>query len=172
MALSVATLAGFPAVNSALLPGPPPAPTDAATFTFTNGVYTQGSTQYVAGILDREGVVPSRIFTTNPLPTLVSVTLVSISGQSIQELMTTAPATSFAGFNIVMTPGVATSDEGIYPLGYPVAGGPTGQGGAQAWTLQGGAYTNANAAVGYPQPQLRFFVSFSALLILASTSTG
>lgn len=169
MALSVATLAGFPSSQSALVGG---SPVDAATFTFTNGVYTQGATQYVAGILDKEGVVPSRIFTTNPLPTLVSVSLVGISGQSIQELNQTSPATSYAGFNIVMIPGVAGYEEGIYPLGYPVGGGTAQFSGAQAWTLQGGAYTNANAAVGYPQPQLRYFVSFSALLILASTVNG
>jgi hypothetical protein len=167
MALSVATLAGFPASQSALVGG---SPTDAATYSYTNGVYTQGGTQYVAGLLDREGVVPSRIFTTNPLPTLVSVTQVSASGQSIQELATTNPATSFAGFLVIMTPAPGSSDDGIYPLGYTAQGQNLNS--AQAWAVQGGNYGAMTSTVGYPQPQMRFFVSFSALLVLASTSTG
>ncbi len=164
MALSVATLAGFPAAQSALVGG---TPTDAASFVYTNGVYAQAGTQYVAGILDREGVVPSRIFVTNPLPTLNTLTLVSATGQSIQELYPTGtiPATSYSGFIVLLTPAPASSDDGVYPLGYYVEG-------AQAWTAQGGNYGSMTSEVGYPQPQMRFFVSFSAMLILASTSTG
>lgn len=177
MALSVATLAGFPLKNTTFQKTAG-TPTDAATFSFTNGVYTQSGTQYVAGILDKEGVVPSRIFgasngtgggtgTSEILPTLVSITQVSAFGNSIQELPATtgevAGGTGYAGFIIVISPAVATPTDGIYPLGYP---GPVG------WTAQGGAYTNASATVGYPQPQIRLYASMGALLILASTSTG
>lgn len=177
MALSVAPLAGYPAKNSALT-GIGGTPTDAATYTFTNSVYTQSGTQYVAGIIDKSGSQPARLFEadnntgtgtqgTKLLPTLVSVTVVSSFGSSIQELPSTTGqvtgALGYSGFIVLLNTVAASGDDGVYPLGYV---GPVG------WTAQGGAYTNASPTVGYPQPQMRFFVSLNAMLILSSTSTG
>lgn len=193
MALSVATLAGFPALNSAFQRSAG-TPTDAATYTFTNGVYTQGSTQYVAAIIDQQGINPTRIFFadnntggaasggTITLPTLVSVTQVSAHGQSIQEL----PSTSFevtdnvgyAGFLVILTPAEPSADSGGFsPAGQTVNkagyfGGLTNQSTGDQTLIQVPGYTTASPAQGFPQPQLRYYVSFNALLILASTSTG
>src|SRR5258708_21584218 len=127
MALTVATLAGFPALNSTFQRSAG-TPTDAATFTFTNGVFTQGATQYVAGLIDQQGINPTRIFFadnntggaatggTVVLPTLVSVTQVSAHGQSIQELPSTtfevSDAVGYAGFLVIMTPAEPSPDSG------------------------------------------------------------
>src|SRR5258708_28383583 len=100
MALTVAPLAGFPAINSTLqrTAGTPTITAAPALGSYTNGVFTQGGTQFVAGILDSQGINPSRIFladnntgsgttgATIPLPTLVTVTQVSAHAQSIQNL--------------------------------------------------------------------------------------
>jgi hypothetical protein len=187
MALTVATLGGFPASNTAFQRSAG-TPAVAATFSYTNGVYTQSGTQYVAGFLDYSGVVPPRIFYANngtggggglgsiPLPTLVSVTQISANGQSIQELPSTSfettPATGYAGFTVIMTPAEPSADSGG-----PAAstnnwwGSPTyGTGAATLTDVPG--YTSQSPSVGYPQPQMRFFVSMSTLLILASTQYG
>lgn len=184
MALSVASLAGFPSINTTFQRSAG-TPTDAATFSFTNGVYTQGSTQYVAGLLDVAGVVPSRLFYasnntggaangTVVLPTLVSVTQVSSHGQSIQELPSTTFEVSdnvgYAGFIVVLTPAEPSADSGGSPAGY--YGGLTNQMIGSETLVNVPGYTTASPSVGYPQPQMRFYVSMSALLILASTSTG
>lgn len=193
MALSVATLAGFPALNSTFQRSPGN-PTIAATLSFTNGVYTQVGTQYVAAIIDQQGINPTRIFFadnntggaatggTVPLPTLVSVTQVSAHGQSIQELPSTSfevtDAVGYSGFVVLLTPAEPSPDSGGWSpasntqnkAGY--YGGATNQDTGNQTLVQVPGYTTASPALGYPQPQMRFFVSFNALLILASTSTG
>lgn len=193
MALSVATLAGFPALNSTFQRSAG-TPTDAATFSFTNGVYTQGATQYVAALIDQQGINPTRIFFadnntggaatggTVTLPTLVSVTQVNAHGQSIQELPSTgfevSDAVGYAGFLVVLTPAEPSPDSGGWSAagqtqnkaGY--YGGLTNQSTGASTLIQVPGYTTASPSTGYPQPQLRYYVSFNALLILASTSTG
>lgn len=191
MALSVANLAGFPVINTTFQRSAG-TPTDSATYSFTNGVYTPGSTTYVAGILDQQGVNPSRIFfsdngtgggstgATVVLPTLVSITQVSAHGQSLQELASNysngvsfneyADAVGYAGFQIVLNAAIATPDDGVYPLGYNNA--TLGHSDVPGWTAQGGNYGVTNVTVGYPNPQMRFYVSMNALLIIASTSVG
>ena len=193
MALSVATLAGFPALNSTFQRSAG-TPTDAATFSFTNGLYTQGSTQYVAAIIDQQGINPTRIFFadnntggaatggTVTLPTLVSVQQVSAHGQSIQDLPSTtfevADNVGYAGFLVIMTPAEPSADSGGFsPAGQTqnlagYYGGKTNQSTGDQTLVAVPGYTTASPTVGYPQPQLRYFVSFNALLILASTSTG
>ena len=188
MSLSVATLAGFPAINTASQRSAG-TPTDAATYSFTNGVYTAG-TVYVAGILDQQGVNPSRIFfsdnatgggttgTVN-LPKLVSITQVSAHGQSLQELASNysgsvsyneyADAVGYSGYQLILNATPASADDGVYPLGFDNA--TTLNPNAPGWTSQGGAYTGATTT-GYPNPQMRFFVTLNALLIIASTATG
>jgi hypothetical protein len=192
MALSVATLAGYPAINTTLQRSAG-TPTDAITHAYSSGVYTPTpGTIYVAGILDQQGINPSRIFQcdnntggaatgTKTLPTLVTVTQVSAHGQSLANLpsnYTGGPsfnevtdATGYAGFLVVLATVNAQTDSGVYPLGYnnQTTFQPND---VPGWTSQGGAYTNAAITVGYPQPQMRFFVTMSALLIIASTSTG
>jgi hypothetical protein len=189
MALTVAPLAGFPAINTFYqrTAGTPTITENPAHGSYTSGVYTQSGTQYVAAILDAQGINPSRVFfadndtgsgttgATVVLPKLVSVTQVSAHGQSIQNL---DPSTfmyqdkiGYAGFVVVLNATPASADDGVYPLGYDNATvlEPSNTPG---WTTQGGAYTNAAVTVGYPNPQMRFFVSMQAMLILASTSTG
>lgn len=195
MSLSVATLAGFPALNTTFQRSVG-TPTDAATYSFTNGVYTPGSTVYVAGILDQQGVNPSRIYfcdnntggattgATVVLPTLVSITQVSANGQSLQELPSNystgisynevTPATGYAGFVVLLNAAIASADDGVYPLGYNNAtngAGPVNYANVPGWTSQGGAYTGTTTAA-YPNPQMRYFVTMNALLIIASSSTG
>lgn len=188
MSLTVAPLAGFPAINSTLqrTAGTPTVSANPSTGSYTSGVYTQSGTQYVAGILDQQGINPSRVFfcdnntgsgttgATVPLPTLVTITQVSAHGQSIQNL---DPATfmytdkvGYSGFIVVLSAAAGQLDDGVYPLGYDNA--TTTHANVPGWTSQGGAYTNAAPTVGYPNPQMRFFVSFNAILLLASTSTG
>lgn len=190
MSLSVSTLAGFPAINTASQRSAG-TPTDAATYAFTNGVYTQSGTAYVAGILDQQGVNPSRIFFadndtgggttgTVTLPKLVSITQVSAHGQSIQNLDSNysnsisfnsyADAVGYAGFVVLLNASVASADDGVYPLGYDNAILPS-YANTPGWVSQGGAYTGTTT-VGYPQPQMRFFVTMNAMLLIASTSTG
>lgn len=189
MALTVAPLAGFPAINTFYQRSHGTGPTiteNPAHASYTNGVYTQVGTQYVAGIVDAQGINPSRIFyadngqggassgSTIPLPTLVSVTQVSQHGQSIQNL---DPSTfmyqdnvGYSGFIVLLNAAPGQLDSGVYPLGYNNAVDTHAN--VPGWTSQGGAYTNAAITVGYPNPQMRFFVSFNAILLLASTSTG
>lgn len=203
MSLSVATLAGFPSINSAVYgargdvnSSSAGTPTDAATYSFTNGVYTQSGTSYVAAIIDQQGVNPTRIFFsdngTGPgstvgsgnsvaLPKLVSVTQVSANGQSIQSFPSNySNSVSFnefaaysgqAGFVVVLTPAAASVDDGVYPLGFDNAILNSSYANTPGWVSQGGAYTGTTTT-GYPQPQMRFFVTMNALLILASTATG
>lgn len=190
MSLSVANLAGFPSKNTTFQRSAG-TPTDAATYSFTNGVYTPGSTTYVAGILDAQGINPSRVFNTDNgtggasqgntigLPTLVSITQVSAHGQSLQELATNysnsvsfneyADAVGYAGFVILLNTFVGGTDDGKYPLGYNNA--TMNHANVPGWVSQGGAYTGVTT-VGYPNPQLRYFVSMHTMLIIASTSTG
>jgi hypothetical protein len=195
MTLQVVTLAGFPAINTTFqrTAGTPTdtlaAQTGNATIgltSYTNGVYTQSGTQYVAGILDSQGINPSRIFladnttgsgstgATIPLPTLVSVTQVSAHGQSIQNLDAASfmytDKVGYSGFVVLLNAATGQQDSGIYPLGFSNAVDTHTN--TPGWTSQGGAYTNAAITVGYPQPQMRFFVSFIALLLIATTSTG
>ena len=200
MALSVATLAGFPALNTIPALGTvngssAGSPTDSATYSFTSGVYTAGANVWVAGILDQQGVNPSRIFfadngtgpsssgSTIPLPTLVTITQVSANGQSIQELDNNysnsvsfnsyANRIGYAGYVVLLNATVPSMDDGQFPLGYNNA--VTNMQGSYSdvpgWTSQGGAYTG-KTTVGYPNPQMRFFVTYNALLLIASTSTG
>jgi hypothetical protein len=194
MALTLAPLGGFPAINTYYQrsAGTPTVTENPAHGSYTSGVYTPGSTTYVAGILDQQGVNPSRIFfadndtgsgttgATVKLPTLVSVTQVSANGQSLQELASNysnsvsyneyANAVGYAGFLIVLNAALGTSDDGVYPLGYDNAtfANPNVPG----WTSQGGNYNTNGVTVGYPNPQMRYFVTLNAMLILASTSTG
>lgn len=184
MALTVATLAGFPSSNTAFQ-ATAGTPADAATFSFTSGLYTQSGTQYVAGIVDFAGTGPSRIFYanngtgggggsgTNPLPTLLSVTQVSAHGQSIQELPSrsteASDAVGYAGFQVLLTPALGFLDSGGTG-GY--SGGPTRQNNLAYTLVDVPGYTAQSPSVGYPQPQMRFFVSMSCLLILASTQYG
>jgi hypothetical protein len=195
MALSVATLAGFPAINTTFQRSAG-TPTDAATYSFTNGVYTPGSSVYVAGILDQQGVNPSRIYfadnntgggttgATVALPQLVSITQVSANGQSLAELPSNYPSgpsfneytpqTGYSGFIVLLNATPASADDGIYPLGYNNAvssAGPANYANVPGWVSQGGAYTGTTTT-GYPNPQMRYFVTFNALLVIASTSTG
>lgn len=163
MALSVATLAGFPAANSAFNAPSGGTPAVAATFAFTNNVYTQVGTQYVAGYLDREGVVPSRVFYANnntgsgapgatlPLPTLVSCTrLVYVDHLG---------NTQVEGFTVILTPAEPGPDSGgTGVLGSVLDNVPP--------------YTAATPLTTYPQPQIRILLSPAALLILASTQYG
>jgi hypothetical protein len=171
MALSVGSLAGFPSKNTTFQ-GTAGTPTDAATFAFTNGVYTQSGTQYVAAIIDHAGPAVPRIFGANngtgpntavePLPTLISITQVSAHGASIQELPNrnseVTDAIGYAGFVILLAPATGSPQEG------------TGQG--TPVNIQVPGYTNATPTVSYPWPQLRFFVSMATLLVLASTQYG
>jgi hypothetical protein len=172
MALTVATLAGFPAINTATQRSAG-TPTDAATLAFTNGVYTQAGTQYVAGILDAQGTNPSRIFFadnntgggtqgTKTLPTLVTVTQLSQHGQSLQELpdfsAEVSDAVGVGGFLVIMNP--------------PEPGIDSGQGQAANPLVNVPGYTTATPSTSYPWPQMRFVVTTNALLVLASTSTG
>jgi hypothetical protein len=73
MALTVAYLSSYPQF------GPAPTQTYAATYTFTNGLYTQSGTQYVAGYLDGEN--RAKFFYTDgatiALPKLVTITQIS-----------------------------------------------------------------------------------------------
>jgi hypothetical protein len=204
MALTVAPLGGFPAINTyyqsstgGKSSGTGPTITEnPAHGSYTSGVYTQSGTQYVAGILDQQGVNPSRIFfsdngqgsgstgATVVLPTLVSVTQVSAHGQSLQELASNysssvsfneyADMVGYAGFQIILNAAVASADDGVYPLGFDNAvnnSGSANYANTPGWVSQGGAYTGTTT-VGYPNPQMRFFVTLNAMLILASTSTG
>jgi hypothetical protein len=190
MALSVATLAGFPALNTASQRSAG-TPTDSATFSFTNGVYTQGSTQYVAGILDAQGTNPSRIFfsdnntgggatgATVPLPKLFSVTQVTQHGQSIQELpdfsAEVSDNTGIGGFLVILTPSEPSSDSGGSAPGSNTGGwygGPNAYNTGAITLVQVPGYTANSPTTGYPQPQLRYYVTVNALLVLASTSTG
>jgi hypothetical protein len=190
MALSIATLAGFPAKNTTFQRSAG-TPTDAATYSFTSGVYTPGSTTYVAAILDQQGVQVPRIFgsdngtgggssgSTKVLPTLVSITQVSANGQSLAELPSNytnsisfneaANAVGYAGFQIILNMPAASGDDGVYPLGYDNATllNPNTPG----WVSQGGAYTGT-VTVGYPNPQTRYYVSMHCLLVIASTNVG
>lgn len=203
MALSVVSLAGFPAINTTLQRSAG-TPTDAVTtpingiaFTPSNGaVFTAAANTYIAGILDQQGVNPSRIFfadnntgggstgATVVLPTLSTITPVSAQGQSLAELPSNypggpsfneyAPQTGYAGFVIVLNASLASADDGVWPLGYNNAvnsAGPGNYPNVPGWTSQGGAYTGTTTT-SYPNPQMRYYVTSNALLILASTSTG
>jgi hypothetical protein len=191
MSLSVATLAGYPSINTTFQRSAG-TPTDAATFSFTNGVYTQSGTQYVAGILDQQGINPARIFfcdnntgggtkgATIPLPTLVSVTQVSAQGSSLQELPTnyvgsatyneSANATGYAGFVVLLNAAIPSDDSGGRVGGY--YGGLNNQNNGVFTLNEVPGYTAQAPTKQYPNPQMRFFVSANALLVLASTSTG
>lgn len=158
MALSVATLSGFPTVNSAfqVTAG---TPTDAATYSFTNGLYTQGGTQYVAAILDREGGVPARFFGTDNGTgggssggTLVLPTL-----KTIQQLtyVDNLGHTQYGGYIITLTPRPGGQESGVSAVLVDVPG-----------------YTTASPSSAYPQPLIVVPVTNSGLLVLASTSTG
>lgn len=193
MALTVASLAGFPSANTTFQ-GSAGTPADAATFSYTNGVFTQGGTQFVAGILDYPGVVPSRIFNANngtgggggvgtiPLPTLVSITQVSAHGQSIQELPSRSTEATdivgFGGFIIILTPAEPSQDSGGFPGQYPIntlggySGGLTSQANMAITLTDVPGYTAQSPSTGFPQPQIRIFASMAAMLILASTQYG
>jgi hypothetical protein len=190
MSLTVATLAGFPAINT-VSQRAAGTPTTAATYAFSSGVYTPMSTTYVAGILDQQGVNPSRIYfadndtgggttgATVNLPTLVSITQVSAHGQALGELESNYSGSvsynsyldhvGYAGFLIVLNAATASADDGVYPLGFNNA--TLNHSNTPGWVSQGGAYTGA-VTVGYPNPQMRYYVTMNALLIIASTATG
>lgn len=198
MALSVWSLAGFPAINTAYQrsAGTPTDAANPASGSYTAGVFTASANTYVAAIVDQQGINPTRIFfadnntgggTTGTvvLPQLVTITQVSAHGQSLANFPTNysgsvsyneaADAVGYAGFQLVLNATPAGPDSGVYPLGFnnAVSGaGPANYANTPGWTSQGGAYTNAAITVGYPNPQMRFFVTANALLIIASTSTG
>lgn len=97
MSLSVATLAGYPA----FLAGN--SPTDAATYSFTSGVYTPGSTTYVAGFMD--GEMRAKLFAGAGsggvgLPTLTSVT----------EVLDPAGGTQIGQFVVRIAPQAGSPD--------------------------------------------------------------
>lgn len=200
MALSVWPLGGFPAINTALQrsAGTPTDTMNPATGSYTAGVYTAPANTYVAGILDQQGVNPSRIYfsdnntgggttgATVNLPQLVTITQVSAHGQSLQELPTNyvggpsyneaADAVGYAGFLVVLNATPAAYDDGLYPLGFNNA--ISGSGAANfantpGWTSQGGNYSQTvGVTVNYPNPQMRYYVTLNAMLIIASTATG
>lgn len=200
MALSVWPLAGFPAINTALQrsAGTPTDTMNPASGSYTAGVYTAPANTYVAGILDQQGVNPSRIYfadnntgggttgATVNLPTLVTITQVSANGQSLQELASNyssgisyneyANAVGYAGFLVVLQATPAGYDDGIYPLGFNNAinnAGPVNYANTPGWTSQGGNYSQSvGVTVNYPNPQMRYYVTANALLIIASTATG
>jgi hypothetical protein len=76
----------------------------------------------------------------------------------------------YSGFIVLLNAAPGQQDSGVYPLGYNNAVDTHTN--VPGWTSQGGAYTNAAITVQYPNPQMRFFVSFNALLVIATTSTG
>lgn len=199
MALTVQPLAGFPAVNSALLSPTNGTPTDAITNAYSPSTaqnisfYVEDTTQcstyvptpgtvWVAGILDAPGVQPGRVFPcdngsgTTPqkvLPTLVQVILVYETGGSIQEFGQTTSNTAPGNFVVVLSPATGGLDSGVYPFGYTVGSGAGAN--PVAITLQGGAYTASTAnttSTLAPQPQQVFKLSLNAMLITASSSTG
>jgi hypothetical protein len=164
MTLSVATLAGFPAKNTTFQPTSGQnwyaagTPTDAATYSFTNGLYTQSGTQYVAAIIDREGVVPSRIFgADNATGGSSQGTVLLPTLKTVQQLtvIDNLGNTGYGGFIVTLTPAPGTPNDGITPVLTDAPG-----------------YTSASPTSSYPQPTMPFKVSNDALLILASTSTG
>lgn len=158
MALSVSTLSGFPSRNSTfqVTAG---TPTDAAGFSFTNGLYTQSGTQYVAAVVDKEGVIPVRIFGadngtgsgstggTTVLPTLKTIQQVTY--------VDSLGHTQYGYYIVTLVPAPGSGNSGVTPLKLEVPG-----------------YTNASATVAYPQPVIVFQVTAEAMLILSSTSTG
>lgn len=199
MALTVGTIAGFPASNTAYtgltestfdssgsqayqaaggIDVAVGTPTVAATFAFTNNVYTQVGTQFVAGILDKEGVVPSRIFYSNngtgtggalgtqPLPTLVSIT----RNIYVDHIGNTLPE----GYVVVLNPAQPGPDAGspVAAVSDSLGKSTTTEFPAEPVLIPPQGYTAGNPISGYPQPQIRILVSNSALLILASTQYG
>jgi len=199
MTLSVSFLSGWPPQNTTFAESKvpsfyptgvsmggtnSPAPTISAPYSYTLSTtsptagqytYVQSGTQYVAGIIDREGVVPSRIFLANngsgsyqsgtvALPTLNYIVQ--------QQTVGWDGTTEYGGYKVVLNATAGSLEDGVYPLGYTEPWNAQlgqGQTGPTAWTLQGGAYTNANAATGYPNPQMVFYVSMSAALLLSTT---
>lgn len=207
MALSIASLSGFPVANTtfastqvptfyptgvAVTGTNSPSPTDAAAYAFSTSttfptvgkqVYTQVGTQYVAGIIDTQGVVPARIFYANngsgynqgtqPLPTLNYI---------IQQQVTDPYGhTEYGGYTVVLNPAEPGPDSGSPSS----SGALTGQGNPASPTTfpnepilipaQGyptGVLTGPSPVAGYPQPQMVFYVSMATLLILASTQYG
>ena len=158
MALSVASLSGFPTENS-VFQVTAGTPTDAATYTFTNGLYTQGATQYVAAILDREGVVPARFFGADNGTGSGSTggTLVLPTLKTVQQLtyVDNLGHTQYGGYIITLTPRPGGPQSGPTPVLVNVPG-----------------YTTASPTSAYPQPLIVIPVSKSGLIVLASTSTG
>lgn len=158
MALSVATLAGYPEINSTfqVTAG---TPTDAATFTFTNGLFTQGGTQYVVGIIDKEGSVPVKVFGSDNGTGGGSTggTIVLPTLKTIQQLtyVDSLGHTQYGGYIVTLIPAPGTGNSGVTPIKIDVPG-----------------YTTASPTVAYPQPGILVPVSKNGLLILASTSTG
>jgi len=207
MALSIATLSGFPVANTtfastkvpsfyptgvAVTGTNSPSPTVAATYSYSlsstfpyNGkyVYTAGANVWVAGIIDSQGVVPSRIFyanngsgyytSTQPLPTLLNV---------IQNQYTDPYGlTEYGGYVVTLTPAEPGQDAGS-----PSSTGNLNQFGLTNATSQfpnepilvpaqgypSGVGTGPSPTSGYPQPYMTFYVSMAAMLILASTQYG
>lgn len=202
MALTLATLSGFPAVNTtfasnkvpsfyptgvAVTGTNSPSPTVAATYSYststtfpTNGkpVYTQGSTQYVAGIIDSTGIVPARIFyasngsgyssATQPLPTLNYI---------IQHQYTDPYGiTLYEGYSVVLNPAEPGPDSGqsagtgnINQVGASVA---VTQYPNEPVLVQAQGYGTGSPTATYPQPLMFFKLTMNAILILASTQYG
>lgn len=202
MALSIATLSGFPAVNTtfasnkvptfyptgvAVTGTNSPSPTVAATYSYSTSttfpttgkpVYTQSGTQYVAGIIDAQGIVPARIFyasngsgyssATQPLPTLNYI----VQHQYVDPY----GITQYEGYSIVLNPAEPGPDSG-----QSSTTGNTNQFGASTAVtqypnepilVQAQGYGTGSPASSYPQPLMFFKVTMNALLILASTQYG
>lgn len=202
MALSIATLAGFPAANSVFASTKDPSfyptgvgvtgtnspsPTVAATYTYSlnstfpnNGkfIYTQSGTQYVAGVIDVQGNVPARVFYANNGSGTFIATQPLPTLNFVEQHQTTDPygITLYGGYTIVLNPAEPGPDSG-----QSATTGNLNQMGASTAVTQypnepilvpAQGYTNASPVSGYPQPYIRIRVSPQAMLILASTQYG
>lgn len=201
MTLAVQPLSGWPAPNTTfvssklpnqIVPGAPGSsstagtPTVAAPYSYSASttfpnvgklVYTPGSTTYVAGIIDRNGVVPARIFgasngtgsyslTTQPLPTLSYI----IQNQT----QASDGSTGYGGYVIVVIPAEPGVDSGspssgiVNEQGNPAAVG-SGSYPQEPVLVQVPGYTTATPSGVYPQPTMVFYVSMHAMLITSTT---
>jgi hypothetical protein len=199
MSLSIATLSGYPALNTtfqatnfpsfyatgvAVGSSNSPSPTVAATYSYTssttfptNGsyVYTQSGTQYVAGIIDYAGVVPARLFYANNGSGFNANTqpLPTLNYIVQHQVTCNDGSTEYGGYTVVLYPAEPGPDSGQSSTTGDVNqyGNTTSvtQYSNEPILIPAQGYTANNPVSGYPQPQLRFKVSMAALLILSST---
>jgi hypothetical protein len=163
-----------------------PVPTNAAPYSYTlsttfptNGqyVYTPGSTLYIAAILDKEGVVPARIFgANNGTGSYVSSTAQALPTLDyIIQLQTTAwdGTTEYGGYKVVITPNSLTGSAGN-PSGAVLTEtgqtAPVTQYPSEPVLVQVPGYTTASPSGNMPQPEMVFQVSMSACIITSTTA--